>query len=318
MGTVCKVATRTAVIGAVGAVAFVAIAGKAKTHAILNQAKHNLSSAVDHFVGDPVALREQLRSLEAEYPKRIAAVRSDLTELNTQKDDLTRELQISQRVVSLAEQDLSGMSELITRAEDTISKQSGYTMVKIVHGGDRMDMDQAIMKATHIRQTRDAYAIRAVELDRDLGFLAEQESRLTDLLSKLETERSDFQTQLWQLDSQIDAIARNERLIDMMEAREKTIDEQSRYKVASIDQLHAKMADIRAKQEASLESLSNRRERLGYEDRAKLDLGSPNSIKSGSFLGTTTIEIQPKVVDICPDDDTDREDDFVPLARRGH
>lgn len=209
MGCVGKVVVRTAVIGACGAVAFVAIAGRAKTHAILHQAKHNLSSAVDRFVGDPVALREQLKSLESEYPKRIAAVRSDLTELHTQKDELTRELAISQRVVALADQDLAGMSELISRAEDTISQQASYTMVKIVHGGDRMDMEQALAKATHIRQTRDAYVTRAAELDRDLGFLAEQESRLTDLLDKLETERTEFQTQLWQLDSQIDAIARN-------------------------------------------------------------------------------------------------------------
>ena len=89
---------------------------------------------------------------------------------------------------------------------------------------------------------------------------------------QLETERSEFQAQIWQLERQVDAIARNDRLIGLMEDRKQTIDECSRYEVASLDQLHARLSEVRTRQEAELEYLAGDSQRVGYEDMARMQL----------------------------------------------
>lgn len=307
---------RTVVLVAIAGTAFVAIAGKDKALALFQQARSNVTGVIDHMVGDPVALREQLKNLEAEYPKRIAQVRTDLTDLQSQKSELERELAISRRVVALAEQDLAQFGTLLGRAEATSAQHGHMAVVRIVHAGDRMSVDDAMARAEDIRRTREAYGQRVTDLDRDLVYLAEQEGRLAELLGKLESERAAFQDQLWQLDRQIDTIARNDRLIEAMEAREKTIEEQGRYKAASLDQVHARMAEIRAKQESQLASLQKKRERLNYEERAKLELESGAPLSGGATLrslgvlpGPRVIEIAPPTVEINADDQCDGESD---------
>ena len=57
------------------------------------------------------------------------------------------------------------------------------------------------------------YLSRAADLETDLGYLHDQEAQLSDLLDRLETEHAEFQAKLFQLDAQIDTIARNDRLI---------------------------------------------------------------------------------------------------------
>jgi hypothetical protein len=65
---------------------------------------------------------------------------------------------------------------------------------------------------------------------------------------RLETEQAEFEAQLFQLDAQIDSIARNDRLIEMMEDRQATIDEHNRYQAHSLDQLRGRLDRIRNEQ----------------------------------------------------------------------
>ena len=74
------------------------------------------------------------------------------------------------------------------------------------------------------------------------------------------------------LSRQVDAIARNERLIDLMESRNQTIEECSRYDAISLDQLTSRLAEVRSRQEAELEFLSTRRADTDYEDMARMQL----------------------------------------------
>ena len=75
------------------------------------------------------------------------------------------------------------------------------------------------------------------------------------------------------MDRQVDAIARNDRLIDLMERRQKTMDECSRYEGGSLAQIQTHMAEVRSKQESQLAMLSSDQERLDYEDVARQALG---------------------------------------------
>lgn len=269
---------RFGVIAGLAGGALVLIAGPEQAAALFRQTRDEVRDQVGRSIKDPVALRAQLRSLEEEYPRRIAAVRGDLAELREQKSQLTRELAVSERVIELAQADLAQLQELIGRAEsaapsgvETVS-YAQPPVVRIVFNNETLDLPQAYARGTKIQQVLGTYTARVSDIHRDMGYLEQQESRLSGLLTQLENEHAQFQTQIWHLDRQVDSIARNDRMIEMMRKRQRTIDEQSRYRAHSLEQVQARFAEIRAKQEAQLESFGRVQEGANYEDRAKIDL----------------------------------------------
>jgi predicted ribosome quality control (RQC) complex YloA/Tae2 family protein len=303
-----KTIVRTAVILAlVGGTAAIVV-GPDRLGALFDQTQNSINNQVDKVITDPVALRAQMRKLEGEYPERLAEVRRDLAELQQQKAQLVREREVSVRVVELAESDMSTLQAMIERGEqaqqtaqamyDPADPAAGAHVVKVVFNNQSIPLKEAYGKATRIQQVHTAYTSRANDIDRDMGYLEQQEQRLTDLLSQLETEYTEFQSQVWQMDRQVDSIARNERLIDMMEKRQRTLDEQGRYKAHSLDQLAGRFADIRARQEARLESLGTASSTINYEDRAKFDIDAKKPIELRSSIRpsrapATVIEITP-------------------------
>jgi predicted RNase H-like nuclease (RuvC/YqgF family) len=313
-----KHVVRYAVIAGLVGGAAVAIAGPERVGALFDQTRGKINQAIDAHIEDPVALRSQMRQLEGEYPARIAEVRGDLAELQQQVSQLNRELEVSHRVVDLAAADLDQMQTMLTRAEVAQTSASGNQVVKVVFANESLELKDAYGKANRIRQVHTAYTSRATDIERDLGYLAQQESRLTTLLNQLETEHAEFQAQLWQMDRQVDSIARNDRLINMMEKRQRTIDEQSRYGAHSLDQLSGRFADIRAKQEAKLEALGSGTTTLNYEDRAKFDIDAEKSTIAPTRSRLTAPKAKPSVIEIRPDDSLHTPDSTVqesqPLA----
>ncbi|RNC82024.1 MAG: hypothetical protein ED559_09645 [Phycisphaera sp.] len=284
-------AVRVGVIGALGTGAAFLIAeavSPGSARAIAHQAGTNISQVITNNVDDPVALREQLRSLEEQYPKKIATVRNDLTELQTQIAQFEHERAVAARVVKLADADLAELQHLLSQAEE--AKGDSYRVVRVWHNNARLDMGEAYAKAEKIRRLRESYATRTSEIDRDLGFLQEQEQHLGDLLTTLETERADFQSQLWQLDQQIDAVSRNERLLDMLEKRQKTIDSISPFKADSLDHVTQRIAKIRAEQESRMESITTRRQVFSYEEAAKVQIDAENRDGGSLEIGSDSYE----------------------------
>jgi len=317
---------RYAVIaGLVGGTALL-IAGPERLSALFSQTKGSINTRIDSLIDDPVALRQQLKGLEAEYPQRLESVRRDLAEVQGQRAQLTREMEVARRVVDLARADAEQIQDLIARAEDVRAQQSGLALVdvstsgttrlvsdtpgsaraeakiiKVVFDNQSLTLDDAYAKSTQVRQVHNAYVARASDIERDLGYLDQQEQRLSSLLDQIQGEYSDFQSQVWNLDRQVDTIARNDRLIAMMERREKTIAEQSRYSAGSLDHVQGRFSDIRAKQEARLKTLGNASSTSNYEDRAKYDLDG----KAGRSLPELkTAEPKPAVIEIRPEDST--------------
>lgn len=300
MVSVFRGVVRIVVIAALVGMAAVVVAGPGRVKAALSQARSAINSTIDRAIDDPVALRAQLRQLEAEYPRRIEAVRHDLSELRAQKTELERDLAVSQRVVELADRDLEDLGGLLERAEQERVSRAGYTIVRVRFDGQTMDLDRAYARQNRISQQRSLYATRAAELERDLGYLRQQEDRLSELLERLETERAEFQAQLMQLDRQVDAIARNERMIEMMEKRQKTIDQsRSVFDLASLEQIRSRFAQVRSEQEARLRALVEAEQGTDYEQRAIRELTARGSVESFDRpLSPGAIEIGPEVIEV--------------------
>ena len=304
MAGIVKNAVRLGVIGTiVGGAAIIAFPGRAG--ALASQAKSNIETVIDRNIDDPVKLRHQLHELEGKYPKKIGQVRADLGELRAQIAEVQREYKINQRVVAYADQDLAALEEALGEARSVRADRGGrgYAIVRVVLDGRPMDPDQAMSKGNEIRETRSAYASRAADLEVQLGYLNQQEQRLAGLLTKLETERSEFQAQLWQLNREIDSIARNERLIEMMERRQKTIDELSPYSADTVKQVKTRIASVLSQQEQRLEALAGRDGAVNYEERAKWELDrEERGVPHESEAHDSSFEAfeGPEIIDLTP------------------
>lgn len=285
-----KVLVRTTVIvGLVGLVGL-AVVGPVRARILADKVRGNINSAVDACIDDPSALRAQIRELESQYAPRIAQTRSDLGQVKGQIAELKREQVVAQRVVEIAQADLQKLQGMLARAETIRDMGStvvvaGYSdgrveetpgEVRINFNNESLNFEQAVSKAQQVEQVINAYVSRHDEIERDLGYMAEQQKRLAELNDKLETERGQFQAQLVALDHQIDAIARNERMIEMMQRREDAMTANSRYEAGSLENLKGRLAEIRTKQEAQLETIGRGSTSNGYEAKAKIDLDARN------------------------------------------
>jgi chromosome segregation ATPase len=264
-----------------------------------NQTRGALTNVIDANIDDPILLRAQIKKLEAQYPGKIAEVRSDLNEVQTQIAQLNREMQIASKVVALASNDLNVVDSQIAQARVTQSANPG-AIVRISFNNKPVDLDDAYAKRQQIEQTQSLYNTRAQDLDIDLGYLNDQEAQLADLLDRLVTEQSEFQAKLFQLDAQIDTIARNDRLIDMMEDRQDTIDAHSRFQANSLDQLNSRLSNIRTEQRARLEAISNRDNSRSYIDEAQFLIDQEGKVQG--FDQTAPLTIEPTVIEITPED----------------
>lgn len=305
MGFIGKTVVRGAVVTALMGGVAVAVAGPDRIKAALHSARGKINKTIDAGIGDPQALRSQLRSLEEQYPKKIADVRGDLAELNEQISQLERELAVSRKVVAMTDADLRQMQDVLAKAEEARAAGAAQIVKVRFDSSERaVNLDEAYAKANRINQLRNAYSGRVGDIERDLGYLGQQKERLDTLLNQLETERAEFQSQLWGLDRQVDAIARNDRMIDIMKKRQETIEEHGRYRVASLDQLTAQLADIRAKQESKLEMFSQSSDVKNYENAAKYLLDNEGAATQKPLRGLKprTIEVSPTVIEIGPGD----------------
>jgi len=302
-----KTIVRGVVITALAGGVLVAVAGPQRVGYMIHQTKANVIGVIDSNIEDPIMLRAQIKNLEAQYPQKIAEVRSDLTEVQTQISQLDRELQVAVKVVNLASNDLETVSGQLTQARYTQESNPG-AIVRVSFNNKAVDLDDAYAKRNQIQQTRDMYAARATDLNTDLGYLNDQEQQLADLLERLETERSEFQAKLFQLDAQIDTIARNERLIDMMEDRQNTIDAHSTFQANSLDQLNGRLSGIRTEQRARLEAITGRDSDKNYVDEAEFLIdqeGLVQEFENDQNLAAPErvrgFNIDPQIIEITPE-----------------
>ena len=268
-----KLGMCTAGLIGVATIGAFALVGKGRTQAVMHDLHGRVLEGIDQSIDDPSAMRAQLHEMEKEYPERIAQVRRDLAELQTEIRGLERERAVSERVVALADADLQ-------RVETQLAAQSASGETQLVALGSVeidnrvISRDRAAARLQQIKSTRVSYANRAADAGHSLMYLEKQAGRLEEVLAKLETERAEFQGQILGLSREIEAIARNERLIKMLEKRQRTLDECSRYEAVSLDQINGRLSEIKSRQEAELDYLATSEQETDYEDLARMQLST--------------------------------------------
>jgi TolA-binding protein len=240
----------------------------------LAQVRSKAQTVVDGVVDDPVALRSQLARLADEYPDRIAEVRGEIAEVDHQIGQFERDIDIANRMIVLATNDLENLHALVQRAETKVQLASNRA-VFVRYEGVRFNIDEAYDEGMRINNVRSSTQDRLGHDDVQLAFLREQKSRLQEIHDELEGEFGTYQSQLWQLDRQIDSLERNDRLIELTKQQRATLDSYERFgKVQNLKQVEAKLAELRAKQEAQLQMLAKFGIARDYEKEAVFELDS--------------------------------------------
>jgi hypothetical protein len=319
---IMKNVVRLGLITALAGGAVVAIAGPDRVMAVLQQAKQHVNHAIDRNIDDPIALRSQLRNLEAKYPQRIKEVEHDLFKIQAERSQIEREFAIDQKAVEITQGKLGQLKDVLARGEE-LGQQGNFVRIKFER--DRMDMDEAYRLANHYETLLTNFKASAEENDVYLDMLVDQEGQLADLLGQLEGEQLEFQSQLAQLDRQVDAIARNERLISLLEERQASFNKyDSPYSAPNSDAVRTKIATLLSDQERRIASLSDKAERTNIREAAERQLQinreARRSFQNDGWEQQPTIELEPSTVEISPDDAEDNHDAFEPegeIASRG-
>ncbi len=299
MSCLTRCVFRWGLVGGLALGGLTLLVGPDRVAAGISQVRAKAQSVVDSCVDDPVALRRQLADLADEYPHRIAEVQAEIAEVNHQIAEIDRDTEIAKRVVALSTDDLMDLKTRVARAEQAQSDNPGR-LIAIRHEGVRFNIEEAYTEAQRINNVREAYRDRAAQNEMQLQFLTEQKSRLTDIFTSLEDEFTTFETQLIQLDRQIDAIERNERLIELTEQQQATLESYDRMgKVGNLKQLEGKLAELRAYQQAQLDTLAKKGVRRDYERQAELELSE----------GTDSNRLFDAIIEIDLDDDDSSEAD---------
>ncbi len=289
MSSITRGILRYGVIGGLALGGVTLLVGPERVAAGLAQVRVKAQNVVDSCVDDPMALRRQLEQLADEYPDRIAEVRGEIAEVTHQIGQFDRDIAIATQVVLMTTNDLQEFKTLVARAE--AEARTTTRPISIRHDGVRYDIEEAYDEGRRINNVRGTYQDRLSHDAFQLKLLNEQKDRLTEILTKMEGEYSTYQSKLWQLDRQIDAVQRNERLIKLTEDQQATLESYNRFgKIRNLKQLEAKLAEIRAFQQAQLETLEKRGVHYNYEEAARLQLDSNGQVL-GPFDAIIEIEL---------------------------
>ena len=276
-----KFVLRTGVIvGVLGAVALggmTLVKGRAQTAMMLEQAQSHVRTHFEQMqldTDDPRVLRSQLMQLGEEYPERIGQVRADLEELQREMRETEKARMLSERVAELTGDAVSELEPIVAQAGavELTSNNAFANSAMIQFEGRVYTIDSARNRLVALRNSRDSHTNAAVDAQKSGEYLSQQYDRLMDIYLRLERERGEFETQLSLLDRQVDAIARNERLIDLMEKRQATFDRYSEYQPVSLEQITQRLNDKLASQEAELSWLADTKVQVDYEDLAREQL----------------------------------------------
>ncbi|MCK4871639.1 MAG: hypothetical protein KAS72_02830 [Phycisphaerales bacterium] len=278
MPGIIKGLVRYSVIGGLCLGGVTLLVGPQRVAAVFDQARFTVIQMIDSNIDDPIILRRQLQSLQEKYPQRIEEVEADLAAVAKDIADLEYDTDVAVRTVALVDHDLARLTQLIQMAE--AKQQSGTQLVSIRYNSKRLRMPEAYAKSAQVQGFRDFCAQRAEDNHTHTGYLQQQEDRLEALLVQLRSEYTQFQSQLWQLDNQIAAIDRNERLIQKLEERERKYGTDANYQMVSLEQLHARLAELRDEQERQLAAIVQEKENISYWDMATVQLRSEHNVEA--------------------------------------
>jgi len=284
MGFIFKSLFRTAVIGTALAGAVVGgtamVVGPERVGAMVEQVKADVTDRFDANLDDPTVLRRKLDEVAQKYPRQIAQVQRDLVEIREEAARLTHEREVSERVVALIDRDLAELTPALADARaEAAAVGARLASVPVRWDGGQMSARRATIRIAEIERERGARAAAAADAAESLLHLRAQEEHFEETLGRLLDEQAELNAKIGQIESEIATVARTERLIEMLEAREATLRNIKRFEVESLDGLTAVLERKRLEQTHRLEAIGATVESRSYAELAEAQLSLETAVE---------------------------------------
>jgi hypothetical protein len=268
--TLCKTIVRWTIVTGLALGGITLIIGPERVGAAFGAIQTQATALVDEYIDveEAKALRSRLHELAEAYPDRIAEIRGEVARVETQLKQFAHDADVARRVVAMTGADLEQLALKVQSAE-----RGGVRTVSLVSGDAGVNLDVAYREGRRIKGIHETYQERLVSDQRQITMLETQRERLAALLEQIEDEFADYQAQVWQLDRQIDAIQRNDRLISLTESQQATLRAfESPGNAEGLRAIETRLAELLAVQEGTLQALTERGRQNEYEHRAQMML----------------------------------------------
>jgi chromosome segregation ATPase len=274
-----KTLFRTAVIGTALTAAVVGgsamIVGPDRVGAMADQLQNEIEQRFDAGLDEPASMARQIDEAQRQYSKRIGVLRKDLAGLREERSSLEHDQAVSERVVSMVDRDLDLLRPEVQKIQTAQADGAPRArLASVSFDGELMSYRRASAKVKDMERTRLAHAGRAADAQHNLKYLRNQEQRFETILEQLEEEKAQLDTQLVQLKTEVQSMARNQRLIKMLKSRQNTLDSMDTFEATSLDQITSLLERKRSEQEAELDELTSTVESVNYEALAKCELAA--------------------------------------------
>lgn len=282
--TICKTIVRWTIVAGLAVGGITLIIGPDRVAAAFGSLQNQANAFVDEYIDveEAQSLRSRLHTLAEAYPDRIAEIRGEVARVETQLDQFAHDADVARRVVAMTGSDLEQLAIKVQSAE-----HGGLHSVSLVSGDAGVNLDVAYREGRRIKGIRETYQERLVSDQRQVDMLETQRTRLMTLLEQIEREFADYQAQVWQLDRQIDAIQRNDRLIALTKSQQATLRAfESPGNAEGLRSIETRLAELQAVQEGTLQALSERGRQNEYEHRATMMMNQDTAPGTETTTGT--------------------------------
>lgn len=250
---------------AVGVVATAhVVLGKQRTRDAAMTLQKMAQGEVDELIARHSDMKQELDRMRDDYPRQVAALKTQLKEIERRLEELEKEAATSADIVRMCEEDISLLEDRRDQAAGTPA-----TVKYIEHRGNRYNTTEAERLIARISQTRQMYAAKGESISREREQLGAEAERTGAELAELQAEQAEFEVQYNSLVREIDSIKRNEETLKRAEHRRGRNRDCHAEAMNTLAQVKGALERARTEQDERLKSLRESSRDMGYEARAK-------------------------------------------------
>lgn len=240
------------------------VLGKQRTHDAARALTRIAQHEVDELIQRQHDFQRELEKLRAEYPRHVAAIRSQLSEIARRESELDREEQRAVDIIRLCEEDISYLEDQRAVLAGAHSDQR-----LVEHRGSRYSIAEAETLTGRIAGTRSLYVNRATDIVAERAVLEAERDQLEVELHELQTEQAEFEAEYNSLLRELDRLKRNEELLKIRERKHNGAERHGEA-MRTLSDVKSALERARFEQEERMKSARITRRKLDYETRARL------------------------------------------------
>jgi chromosome segregation ATPase len=257
------------VITALGLTGLVALVGVGRVKAAYLSVREHVRSNVDELVDAREVVKDQMRQLEQDYPKRIAELDAQRREIDRALAANAKEHQLAEEVVALCRSDHKVLTAKLDAAD---ADADGINTTVIEFRSQRLDRGDALARADKIAETQANYVKRLSDLDDENALLSHERGQIAAEYARTSEEFRNFQMEYATMLREADSLKRKQELVKMAEKRRGERDDIFTDRSSSLQSLKDRMEKRRVELDARLKALGTWRDGNEYETRARLNL----------------------------------------------